>query len=60
MNKFGRFLFRISAETCLIMDYFASKFPNLPTAGGSTPDPSLNSMARECANSKDPTTIEHF
>jgi len=24
MNKFGRFLGRISAETCLKMDYFGS------------------------------------
>jgi len=29
MNKFGRFLGRISAETSLKMDYFGSKFPKI-------------------------------
>jgi len=29
MNKFGRFLGRISAETCLNMDYFSSKSPKI-------------------------------
>jgi len=29
MNKFRRFLDRISAETCLKMDYFGSKFPKI-------------------------------
>jgi len=28
----SRVLFRISAETCLKMDYFASKFTKSPTA----------------------------
>jgi len=29
MNRFGRFLGRISAETCLKMDYFGSKSPKI-------------------------------
>jgi len=29
MNKFGRFLGRISAETCLKINYFGSKFPKI-------------------------------
>jgi len=29
MNKFGRFLGRISAETCLKTDYFRSKSPKI-------------------------------
>jgi len=29
LNKFGRFLGRISAETCLKMDYFDSKSPKI-------------------------------
>jgi len=52
MNKFERFLGRISAETCLKMDYFGSKFPKIakcwellpqtslpPAAGGFDPRP---------------------
>jgi len=29
MNEFGRFLGRISAKTCLKMDYFGSKSPKI-------------------------------
>jgi len=35
MNKYRTFLFRILAETCLKMDYFANKSFKSPTAGGS-------------------------
>jgi len=38
MNKFRRFLFRISTETCLKMDYFASKFPKSPPLEAPHPD----------------------
>jgi len=38
MNKFRRFLGRISAETCLKMDYFGSKALKIPD-GGSAPKP---------------------
>jgi len=41
MNKFGRFLGRFSAETCLKMDYFGRKPKNSPSAGGSTTRPSF-------------------
>jgi len=41
MNKFGRFLGRISAETCLKMDYFGSKSPKSPSAGGFGSRPSF-------------------
>jgi len=30
MNKFGRFLGRISTETCLKIDYLGSKYPKAP------------------------------
>jgi len=33
MNKFGRFLGKIFAVTCLKIDYFGSKSPKLPSAG---------------------------
>jgi len=39
MNKFRRVLGRISAETCLKMDYFGSKSQKSPNAGGSPPRP---------------------
>jgi len=52
MNKFRRFLGKISAETCLKMDYFGSKSrkiskrwelysqtPLLQAAGGQNPTP---------------------
>jgi len=41
MNKFQRFLFKISGETCLKMDYFISKSSKLPTAGSSISRPSF-------------------
>jgi len=50
MKKLRRFLFRISAETCLKMNYFASKTPQIADRWGSAPDPCLNSMTRECTN----------
>jgi len=31
------------------MDYIGSKSQKSPSAGGSTPDPRLGSMTRECA-----------
>jgi len=34
MNKFRRLLGRISAETCLKMDYFCSKYQKSPSAEG--------------------------
>jgi len=39
------FIGRISAKTCLKMDYFRSKSKKFPSAGGSAPDP-LASGAR--------------
>jgi len=52
MNKFRKFLGRISAEICLTTDYFDSKSPKIakrwglrlqtalpPSAGGSSPRP---------------------
>jgi len=36
---FRRFLDRISAETCLKMNYFHSKSPKLPSAEGTPQDP---------------------
>jgi len=38
MNKFRRFLGRISAETCLKMYYFGSKSKKSPSAGALPPD----------------------
>jgi len=35
MNKFRSFLGRISAETCLKMDYFGSQSQKSPSTGGS-------------------------
>jgi len=37
MNKFWRFLGRISAEIYLKMDYFGRKSPKSPSAGGFAP-----------------------
>jgi len=34
MNKFGRFFGRISADACLKMDYFGSKFPKIVKCWG--------------------------
>jgi len=45
MNKFRKFLGKISAKTCLKMDYFGSKSHKLPSAGGSESRP-LASGAR--------------
>jgi len=39
MNKFRKILGRISAETLPKIDYFGSKSPKSPSAGGSTPRP---------------------
>jgi len=39
MNKFGRFLDRISAKTCLKIDYFSCKSLKSPSAGAPPPDP---------------------
>jgi len=37
MNKFERFLGRISAETCLKMDYFGNKSPKIAKRWGLRP-----------------------
>jgi len=37
MNKFGKFLGRISAETCQKMDYFSSKSPQIVKCWGFRP-----------------------
>jgi len=42
MNKFRRFLVRISAETCLKMDYFGSKFLKVAKRWGFAPMPPTN------------------
>jgi len=58
MNKFRRILFRISAETYLKMDYFASEYPKSPTARRSIPRPPFEfNDKRMC---KDPTPTEYF
>jgi len=50
MNKFRRFLFRISAKVYLKIDYFARlKSSKSPSAGAQPPDPRLDSITRECA-----------
>jgi len=41
MNKFGRFLGRISAKTFLKMDYFGSKFPKIAKRWGLCPQTPL-------------------
>jgi len=43
MNKFQRFLGRISAETCLKLDYFGSKSQKSSNAGALPPDPLVSS-----------------
>jgi len=37
MNKFRRFVDKISAETCLEMDYFGSRFPKIAKRWGLHP-----------------------
>jgi len=39
MNKFGSFLGRISAKTCLKMNYYGNKFPQIAKPWSSSPDP---------------------
>jgi len=41
MNTFGRILGRISAETCLKMDYFGSKFSKIAKRWGLRPKTSV-------------------
>jgi len=41
MNKFGRFLGRISAEISLKMDYFGSKSPKIAKSRGLRPQTPL-------------------
>jgi len=41
MYKFGRFLGRISVETCLKMDYFGSKFQKIAKRWGQSPQTPL-------------------
>jgi len=58
MNKFRMFLFRISAETCLKMDYFAGKSPKSSIVGGSIPwSPFRFNDYRECAKTLLPLNI---
>jgi len=47
MNKFRRFLSRISAETWLKIDSFGNKSPDGQALGDPPPDPRLGSMTRE-------------
>jgi len=39
MSKFGRFLGRISAETCLKIDYFGCKSPKIAKRWAPPTDP---------------------
>jgi len=58
MYKFRRFLFRISAETGLKMNYFASKYPKSPSAGRSTTRLPLRfNDYRECTKTLLPLNI---
>jgi len=60
MNKFRRFLGRISAETCLKMNYFGSISPKTPNAGSLLPDARLDSMNKECAKTLLPLNISDW
>jgi len=57
MNKFRRISGKISAETCLKMDYFGSISLKSPNAEGSPSDSRLNLMNRECENVQTAKTI---
>jgi len=58
MNKFRRFLGRISVEACLKrITLVVSISPKSPNAGGSPPDPRLESMNRESAKTLLPLNI---
>jgi len=46
MNKFGRFLGRISAESCLKIDYFGSKSKKIAKRWGIRLQASLPPVAR--------------
>jgi len=58
MNKLRRFLDRNSAETCLKMDYFGSRFQKSPSPGSASPQTLLR--FNDYRMFKDPTSIEHF
>jgi len=61
MNKFRKLLGRISAKTCIKMDYFGSNSQKLPSAGGSASrPPSLRRPFRTLENVQAPTSIEQF
>jgi len=57
-NKYRKFLGKISAESCLKMDYFGSKSQKSPKPLCIRWQPRLDLMTKECARPY--TSIEHF